>query len=79
MILPYCAIFSPVIVPTEELEAEILFIEAIHRRVSFNEALLRARDIEARSQIAGRRLKWLLTLAMRGGGDIRIFPVTISV
>ena len=63
----------------EEIEAEILFVEAIHRRVSFAEAVMRARDIEARSKLAGRRLKWLLILAMRGGGDIRVFPMTIAV
>ena len=66
-------------ISAEEFEAEALFIEAINRRVSFSEAVTRARNIEARSQIAGRRLKWLLTLALRGSGDIRLFPVTISV
>ena len=66
-------------ISAEEFEAEALFIEAINRRVSFSEAVMRAKNIEARSKIAGRRLKWLLTLALRGGGDIRLFPVTISV
>ena len=63
----------------EELEAEQLFLEAIRFRVSHQDAVFRARELEARSELAGGYLKWLLTLARRGGGDTRTFPLTIAV
>ena len=64
---------------SEEIEAENLFLEALQRCVSYSEAILRARDIESRSEIAGRRLRWLLTLHRRGAGDFRKFPLNIAV
>ena len=63
----------------EELEAEQLFLEAIRFRVSHQDAVFRARELEARSELAGGYLKWLLMLARRGGGDTRTFPLTIAV
>ena len=44
----------------EEREAEILFREAVHRRVSKSEACIRASDLERRSPIAGQCRRWLL-------------------
>ena len=44
----------------EEREAEALFREAVHRRVSKSEACIRASELEKRSPIAGRYLRWLL-------------------
>ena len=63
----------------EEREAEKLFLDASHFRVSHQEAVTRARELERRSELAGGYLKWLLTLARRGGGDTRTFPLTIAV
>ena len=44
----------------EEREAESLFRDAMHRRVAFAEARIRAAEIEGRSPIAGQYLRWLL-------------------
>ncbi len=44
----------------EEREAEELFREAVHRRVSAREARIRAAELERRSPIAGQYLRWLL-------------------
>ena len=63
----------------EELEAEQLFLEAMQFRISHREAVTRARELERRSELAGGYLKWLLTLAWRGGGDVRKVPLTIAV
>ncbi len=63
----------------EELEAEQLFLEAMQFRISHREAVTRARELERRSSLAGGYLKWLLTLAWRGGGDVRKVPLTIAV
>ena len=44
----------------EEREAEGLFREAVHRRVSVREACIRAAELERRSPLAGQYLRWLL-------------------
>ena len=44
----------------EEREAETLFREAVHRRVSLSEGRIRAAELEKRSPIAGQYLRWLL-------------------
>ena len=44
----------------EEREAEELFREAMHRRVSAREARIRAAELERRNPIAGGYLRWLL-------------------
>ena len=65
--------------PREAVEAERLFLDAIYFRVSHREAVLRARELEASSELAGKYLKWLLALTRRGGGDTRSFGVTVAV
>ena len=52
--------WSTMVLSSEEREAEILFREAVHRRVSKSEACIRAADIARRSPIAGDYLVWLL-------------------
>ena len=61
----------------EEIEAEQLYLEATYFRVSHREAVIRARNLEARSEIAGMYLRWLLLRKMQC--EDRIFGMTIKV
>ena len=61
----------------EEIEAEQLYLESIYFRVSYREAVIRARNLEARSEIAGKYLRWLLQRKMQC--EDRILGMTIKV
>ena len=43
-----------------ELEAEWIFVQAIHRRLVFTEACMLARNLESRSAVGAAYLRWLL-------------------
>ena len=43
-----------------ELEAEWIFVQAVHRRLAFTEACMLARNLESRSAVGAAYLRWLL-------------------